>query len=60
MTKKVDTIGANTSVFDAAALFSKSSRRRYPVIENNQLVGQVSRKDIVIAALEMKSQTWQH
>ena len=58
MSKKVDTIESNTSVFDAAALFSKSSRRRYPVLENNQLVGQVSRKDIVIAALEMKSQTW--
>ncbi len=58
MTKKVDTIEANTSVFDAAALFSKSSRRRYPVMENKRLVGQVSRKDIVIAALEMKSQTW--
>ena len=60
MTKKVDTIDANTSVFDAAALFSKSSRRRYPVIENNRLVGQVSRKDIVISALEMKSQTWRN
>ena len=58
MTKKVDTIAANTSVFDAAALFSKSSRRRYPVMEKNILVGQVSRKDIVIAALNMKSQTW--
>jgi CBS domain-containing protein len=58
MTKEVDTIDANTSVFDAASLFSKSSRRRYPVIEKNRLVGQVSRKDIVIAALEMKSQTW--
>jgi CBS domain-containing protein len=58
MTKEVDTIDANTSVFDAASLFSKSSRRRYPVMENNLLVGQVSRKDIVIAALEMKSQTW--
>jgi len=58
MSKKVDTIESNTSVFDAAALFYKSSRRRYPVLENNQLVGQVSRKDIVIAALEMKSQTW--
>jgi predicted transcriptional regulator len=45
-------------VFDAAALFYKSSRRRYPVMENNLLVGQVSRKDIVIAALNMKSQTW--
>ena len=58
MTKEVDTIDANTSVFDAASLFSKSSRRRYPVMEINCLVGQVSRKDIVIAALEMKSQTW--
>jgi signal-transduction protein with cAMP-binding, CBS, and nucleotidyltransferase domain len=58
MTKEVDTIDSNTSVFDAAALFSKSSRRRYPVMENKHLVGQVSRKDIVIAALEMKSQTW--
>ena len=58
MTKEVDTIDANTNVFDAASLFSKSSRRRYPVMENNRLVGQVSRKDIVIAALEMKSQTW--
>jgi CBS domain-containing protein len=58
MTKEVDTIDANTSVFDVASLFSKSSRRRYPVMENNRLVGQVSRKDIVIAALEMKSQTW--
>ena len=58
MTKEVDTIDANTSVFDAASFFSKSSRRRYPVMENNRLVGQVSRKDIVIAALEMKSQTW--
>ena len=35
MSKKVDTIESNTSVFDAAALFSKSSRRRYPVLENN-------------------------
>jgi len=58
MTKTVDTIPASTSVFDAAALSSRSSRRRYPVMENNRIVGQVSRKDIVIAALELKSQTW--
>ena len=58
MTEKVDTIPSDMSVFDAAALFSKSSRRRYPVMENNRLVGQVSRKDVVIAAIKMKSQTW--
>ena len=58
MTEKVDTIESNMSIFDAAAKFSKSSRRRYPVLEKGGLVGQVSRKDIVIAAINMKSQTW--
>jgi len=58
MTENVDTIESTLSVFDAAAKFSKSSRRRYPVLEKGHLVGQVSRKDIVIAALNMKSQTW--
>jgi CBS domain-containing protein len=58
MTENVDTIESTLSVFDAASKFSKSSRRRYPVLEKGRLVGQVSRKDIVIAALNMKSQTW--
>lgn len=58
MTPKVDTIDAGLTVFEAAALFSKTSRRRFPVMQNNRLVGQISRKDVVIAALNMKSQTW--
>ena len=60
MTQEVDTIDASKSLFEAASLFSKSSRRRYPVLERGKLVGQVSRKDVVLAALNLKSNTWRH
>ena len=58
MTSKVETIESSMSVFDAAEKFHKSSRRRYPVLDMGRLVGQVSRKDIVIAAINLKSYTW--
>tara|TARA_B110000263_G_C15259149_1_gene487951 strand:- start:915 stop:1382 length:468 start_codon:yes stop_codon:yes gene_type:complete len=58
MTKNVQTIDSSFSIFEAASLFHKTSRRRFPVVENNNLVGQISRKDIVIAAIGMKAQTW--
>ena len=57
-TNNVQTIDASTTVFDAASLFFKTKKRRFPVINKDRLVGQLSRKDIVIAALNMKSQTW--
>ena len=58
MTNKVQTIDASTTVFDAASLFFRTRKRRFPVLKKDILVGQLSRKDIVIAALNMKSQTW--
>ncbi len=58
MTSKVDTIESSMSVFDAAEKFHKSSRRRYPVVDKGRLVGQISRKDIVVAAINLKSNTW--
>ena len=58
MTKTVDTIDASKSIFEAASLFHKTSRRRYPVLEKGKLVGQLSRKDVVLAALNLKSNTW--
>ena len=58
MEKNVDTIKSSTSIFDAASRFYNTSRRRFPVVENQKLVGQISRKDIVIAAINMQSQTW--
>ena len=58
MTKEVETLPASMTLFDAASRFHETSRRRFPVLDNNKLVGQVSRKDIVIAAINLKSQSW--
>lgn len=58
MTKNVETIPHDMSIFDAAGVFDKHNRRRLPVMENGILVGQISRKDIVIAALKLTGHNW--
>ena len=58
MTSQVDTIDANKTIFEAASMFFKTTRRRFPVLDKNRLVGQISRKDIVVATINLKSQTW--
>lgn len=58
MTREVETLPASMSLFDAASKFHKTGRRRFPVLDNGNLVGQVSRKDIVIAAAQMRGATW--
>lgn len=51
MTPDPQTVDADMSIVDLAALFLKSEFRRYPVIKDNRLVGQISRRD-VLRALE--------
>lgn len=58
MTKNVETIPHDISIFDAAGVFHKGNRRRLPVLQKGILVGQISRKDIVIAALKLTGQNW--
>ena len=58
MAKNVDTIDGNMNVFDAANKFLESKHRRFPIVENGKLVGQISQKDVLIAALKLKGQTW--
>lgn len=58
MVKNVETIDGNLDVFDAANKFLNSKRRRFPIVENGKLVGQISQKDILKAAMELKGQNW--
>ena len=58
MVKNVDTIDGNLNIFEAADKFLIAKHRRFPIVVNGKLVGQISQKDILIAALEQKGQNW--
>lgn len=58
METDVPTIDKNVSIFDCASLFHKHNCRRFPIIEDGKLVGQISRKDILYAAMKLRAQNW--
>jgi len=59
MVTDVDTIDKNMNIFDAAFKFLSSRRRRFPVVdEYGILLGQLSQKDVLKAALKVKGNTW--
>ncbi len=58
MVNNVETIDGNMNIFDAAKKFLESKRRRFPIVENGKLVGQISQKDVLKAAMKLKGQTW--
>lgn len=49
MTPDVSTVDADYSCLYVAKMFMKNSYRRYPVIENGQVIGLVGRADILEA-----------
>ncbi|MBT4779022.1 MAG: CBS domain-containing protein [Polaribacter sp.] len=58
MNSNVDTIDKDMNIFDAASKFINSKRRRFPVVENGKLIGQISQKDVLKAALNIRENTW--
>jgi len=58
MVKNVDTIDGEMNVFDAANKFLETKHRRFPIIQDGKLIGQISQKDVLKAALKLKGHTW--
>lgn len=55
MTDKVITVESESSVLEVAKLFMEKGPRRYPVVEDNRLVGQISRRDVLRSLLGMNA-----
>jgi predicted transcriptional regulator len=59
MTAKVKSVTPKTNVVEAAIEFLNSPVRRFAVVDvNGTLLGQISRRDILKAAQNLKSTTW--
>ena len=52
MSEGVQTVNIDMSIVDLAQVFIDKKYRRFPVTDNNRLVGQISRRD-VLRALEV-------
>lgn len=58
MSHTVTTIMADRDILEVANLFLNSTHRRFPVIDKGRVIGQISRKDILKAAKDIKATTW--
>lgn len=53
MNRDVQTVEADTDIVEVAEIFLKGPYRRFPVMENGRLVGQISRHDVLRALDEL-------
>jgi CBS domain-containing protein len=56
MTTDTKTVAAQMSIIDLAQEFIQNGFRRFPVLEDNRLVGQISRRDVLRALQQIANQ----
>lgn len=60
MTCNIETIEAEMNVLDAAKKFIQFKHRRFPIVQDGKLVGQISQRDVLKAALSLKGNSWEY
>ncbi len=55
MQSDVETVSPDLDIYNLAEMFIKNRRRRYPVVEEGRLVGQISRRDVLKAIEDFAS-----
>jgi CBS domain-containing protein len=58
MVTDVHTILPDTPILDVAHKFLKLKVRRFPVMDQGKLIGQISQRDVMRAITELKTETW--
>ena len=53
MSTETRTVDPQTGIMQVAEMFLNNRYRRFPVVENGQLVGQISRRDVLRAVREV-------
>lgn len=53
MSREVETVDAETDIIQIAERFLAGPYRRFPVMSNNQVVGQISRHDVLKALADL-------
>lgn len=56
MKAPVDTVEPDLDIYTLAERFIHEHRRRYPVVHEGKLVGQISRRDVLVAAVDYRDQ----
>ena len=52
MSSSVEAVNADDSLLDVATRFIETQYRRYPVVEDNRVVGVVARRDVLRAVMD--------
>lgn len=58
MTRNVKTLDPEMNILEAANTFLELRLRRFPVMKDGKLLGQISQRDVMSAVQQLKNATW--